>query len=309
MKYCYGPVLSRRLGVSLGIDIVPAKKCSFDCVYCQIGSTTEKTLRRFAYVDASILKKEISGVFAEKPKIDYITLAGSGEPTLHKSLDKIIALLKKTSGYSVPVCVITNSSLLYRKTVRRELMNADLIIPSLDTVTPSIFKKLNRPPREITVKKIVGGLMKLRKEFTGKIWLEIMLVAGLNDTEVEAGRLKKAIDLIKPDKVQVNLPVRPPAAKIEVPSPGKVKRFVEVIGGDVQVVDNRIRITGASRIARKIEKGVIELLRRRPATHHELKNSFGLDINEINRAIQMLIKTRKIKEIEQYGKKYFRIND
>jgi len=204
-------------------------------------------VRRFYCVDLPRLIEELKKVIKRNPKIDYITLSGSGEPTLHKNLDKIISAIKKSTGRRYPVCVITNSSLLYRKSVRRELKKADLIVPSLDAASAKTFYKINHPHKGITFKKIISGLMALRKEFKGKIWLEIMVVAGINDSRDEARKFKAVIRKIKPDKVQLNLPVRPAGQKMKLPSSKRIDLIKKIMNFNVEVVsrhyDGRKRFT------------------------------------------------------------------
>ena len=154
-NYFYGPVPSRRLGVSLGVDIIPRKTCSFDCVYCQLGPGSKRCIKRSSYIDIPVFKKELRDCVRKNPALDHITISGSGEPTLHTDLDKIISIIKKTTHRKYPVCVITNSSLLYRKKVRDELQGADLIIPSLDAARASVFRAVNKPHASITVDKVI----------------------------------------------------------------------------------------------------------------------------------------------------------
>ena len=239
MSYLFGPVSSRRLGCSLGVDLIPEKICSFDCLYCQVGISSKKSLTRRWYIDFDRFKKEIKNIVKDKLKLDYITISGRGEPTLHKGLDKIITAIKEGTKGKYPICVITNSSLLYRKDVRRELRKADLIMPSLDSAYAKTFNKINKPCKGITFKKIVNGIISLRKEFSakggsvsggkGKIWLEIMLLKGMNDSLKEAQGFKKLIEKINPDRVQLNLPVRPAAIKLELPSKKRIEQIKNIL--------------------------------------------------------------------------------
>jgi len=210
MKYIYGPVNSRRIGLSLGITLTPHKICDFDCVYCQLGKTKEITIERKEYVKIEEILNELTSWFQNNPreaeKINYITISGSGEPTLNIKIGELIARIKKMT--QIPVCVITNSSLLDKSEVRSELVIADLIIPSLDAVEPSLFKEINLPALDIKIEQIIEGLISLRKEYKGKIWLEVMLVKGINDDSRHIEKLKSVIERIRPDKVQLNSPVR-----------------------------------------------------------------------------------------------------
>jgi wyosine [tRNA(Phe)-imidazoG37] synthetase (radical SAM superfamily) len=184
------------------------------------------------------MEDELKKVIRRKLKIDYITMSGSGEPTLHKDLDKIISSLKKVTSNKIPICLITNSSLLYRKKVRLELKEADLIIPSLDGATSGVFAKINKQDSKVGFQKVIQGLVALRKEFKGKIWLEIMLIKGINDSALQAQAFKKIIQKIKPDKVQLNLPVRPSRLKVNLPELKKVKMFKRILGKSAKIVAN-----------------------------------------------------------------------
>ena len=300
MSYCYGPVPSRRLGFSLGIDLFPNKICSFDCVYCQLGVSGKKTLNRVSCVDLRALRKELEEITSKNFKIDYITISGCGEPTLHKNLDKIINLIKKATQNKYPVCVITNSSLLYRKDVRNELKNVNLIIPSIDAASETIFKKINRPCKHITVNKIIKGLICLRKEYKGKIWLEVMLIKNLNDNANEIRNLKRAISLIEPDRIQLNLPTRAKHQKIRLPKPSKLKALKKIFGNNTDIV-NSFYSKKQTKTKAHHEKDIWNFLKRRPATIGDLKNSFNLNYSQINRHLKILLKTNKIAKLEESG--------
>jgi wyosine [tRNA(Phe)-imidazoG37] synthetase (radical SAM superfamily) len=305
MSYFYGPVPSRRLGFSLGVDLIPKKTCSFDCIYCQLGPSDKKTIKRFFFINLNEFSKSLKEAVKDHPKIDYITLSGSGEPTLHKSLDKIIKTIKKVTKNKYPVCVITNSSLLYRKDVRKELLGADLVIPSLDGATARTFAKINRPHKSITFKKVVNGLIRFRKEFKGEIWLEIMLVGGVNDTIGEAKKFKELVKKIKPDKVQLNLPIRPAEVKVSLPGAKKVKRIKEIICEDVEVVSRFSAKRKGDKTLRDLGKKILRFLKVRPASLEDLMHSFAANPNEIVKELNFLLEKKQIHQ----KKKYFVIND
>ncbi|MFH1504057.1 MAG: radical SAM protein [Candidatus Omnitrophota bacterium] len=254
MSYFYGPVPSRRLGKSLGVDLFAVKTCSFDCLYCQLGKNPEKTIKRISRLNLNQLGKELKLVVKNKPQIDYVTISGSGEPTLYKGLDKIIAVIKRITKNKYPLCVITNSSLLYRRSVRQELKGADLIIPSLDAADAKTFRKINKPCKEVNFKKIITGLVELRKEFKGKIWLEIMLLKGLNDSLTEARKFKEIIKKIKPDKIQLNLPARPGTEKVFAPSAKRLKEIKNILSKETELVKDfyvKVRPVSAIRTAKQ----------------------------------------------------------
>ena len=207
--YLYGPVPSRRLGRSLGIDLVPHKICTYDCIYCQIGKTTKKTLLRKEYIPKEEVLEEVKAfLLSGDSPIDHFSLSGSGEPTLHSQIRSIIEGIKKMS--SIPVAVITNGSLLYEEEVRKDLLRADIVLPSLDAVSPEVFKRINRPHRNISVEKAIEGMVEFRKVYKGEIWLEILFCKGVNDTPEELQRMKEAVDKIRPDLIHLNTVVRPP---------------------------------------------------------------------------------------------------
>ncbi len=238
MKYVYGPVKSRRLGLSLGVTTVPYKVCSFDCVYCQLGPTRQKVAKRSSFIDDKEILGEISAFFENKPKdleIDYVTFSGSGEPTLSSSLGNLIKGVRKIT--KTRVALITNSSFLVDRRVREEAAQVDLIVPSLDAVTQAEFEQIDRPVRGLKVKEIIRALKLFRNNFFGQMWLEVMLVRGINDSEAYLRKIKKVIDTIKPDKVQLNTPVRLPAQKwVKVPAKDTLKKAREIFGALCDIV-------------------------------------------------------------------------
>ncbi len=307
--YFYGPVPSRRLGFSLGVDLLTKKTCSFNCLYCQLGQSNKKTAKRFSSLKLSKFKEGLEEIISKNPKINYITISGSGEPTLHEDLDKIIAIIKKITQNKYPVAVITNSSLLYRRKVRDELKKADLIVPSLDAATAGTFSRINRPFKGITLEKIVNGLIRLRKEFKGEIWLEIMLIAGINDSKREIEKFKEIIDKINPDKIQLNLPVRPAGVKISLPSRKKIKRIKKVLGRTAKVVVKFSLKKSGGKAYGNLKRDIFNFLKVRPATLEDLTRSLTANPNEITKQLFLLLEKKKIKKSRHRGIKYFVIND
>jgi wyosine [tRNA(Phe)-imidazoG37] synthetase (radical SAM superfamily) len=239
MKYIYGPVRSRRLGNSLGISLTPHKICQFDCVYCQLGATTTKTDVRSAYVNTQEVLAEVQSWIETNPGIldtlDFITLSGAGEPTLNVDIAGLIAKIKTLT--KIPVALITNACLLADSGVRKELLQADLIVPSLDAVTPDVFAKVDRPLPGIKIEDIIEGLVNLRKEYHGQIWLEVMLVKGMNDDIRQARKLKEAVARINPDKIQLNSPVRSTTEKsIFAADKTKLEQIQELLGEKAQII-------------------------------------------------------------------------
>ena len=239
MKYIYGPVKSRRLGLSLGITLTPYKTCSFNCVYCQLGKTTQLAGERKEYIPIEEILNELKSWLEnntdEVKNLNYITLSGSGEPTLNIKLGQLIAEIKKITN--VAVAVITNASLLNDPLVRKDLSLVGLIVPSLDSVTAKILTKIDRPHPAIKLENIIDGLINLKKEFRGKIWLEVMLVKGINDDLRQIKKLKEVTDRINPDKIQLNSPVRTTTEPNIFPvDKKKLEKIKEILGDKCEIV-------------------------------------------------------------------------
>ncbi|HDN86429.1 MAG: radical SAM protein [Candidatus Omnitrophota bacterium] len=305
MSYLYGPVYSRRLGFSLGVDPFSRKVCSFNCVYCQLGPTLKRTIVRRGGINLERVREELENILKNKVKINYITISGSGEPTLLKNLDKLIRLVGKTCKHKYPICVITNSSLLYRKDVRNQLKETNLVIPSLDAPNQEIFQKINRPHSLITLDKVVKGLIEFRKEYKGKIWLEIMLVKGINDKEEFAYQFKKKIYKINPDRVQINTPIRaiPYLRKSLLPSPKVIYQFKKILGRNCQVVN--FRKVKVRKVKTFIDKNLVfASLKRRPQSIEELSISLGVELGAIEKCVRSLIKDEKLREVVEENRRY-----
>ncbi|MFA4993262.1 MAG: radical SAM protein [Candidatus Omnitrophota bacterium] len=239
MKYIYGPIKSRRLGLSLGLSLSLDKTCNFDCIYCQWGKTPVTVSERKEYATVEEIISELKSWLLSHPQeakeLRFVTLSGLGEPTLNTRIGELISQARKATGASI--AVITNSTLLGDPLVRREILEADLIVPSLDTVDPDIFKKIDRPCAAVKLDEIIEGLVALRKEFRGKIWLEVMLVAGVNDDIRHIKELNKAIQRINPDKIQLNSPVRSTAEKNVFPvERAKLEKIRDILGNKAEII-------------------------------------------------------------------------
>lgn len=293
MRYTYGPVPSRRLGISLGVDLVPKKICSYDCIYCQIGRTTRKTIERQEYILARSILDDVRQALKEwGDNVDYIGISGSGEPTLNSKTGEIIQGIKELT--TVPVAVITNGSLLFSAEVRKDLLVADLVIPSLDAVTPHVFHTVNRPHTSLDITAIVQGLVDLRSEYAGQIWLEILLCRGLNDVGGEIEGLREAIRTIRPDKVQLNTVVRPAAEDYAFAlTPSQMERVRKALGEGAEIIAN---FEGRSQAKdwKDLEEKVIRLIHSRPVTPDDLSKTLGIHDLEITKMLDKLTKEGKI---------------
>ena len=273
MKYVYGPVPSRRLGQSLGIDTIPLKTCNWNCVYCQLGRTEPLVNQRDDYFPPDEILTEIREVLdSHKPgEIDWVTFVGSGEPTLHASIGWLIRKVKEQSD--LPVAVITNGSLLYLPEVRLELLAADAVLPSLDAGTAVLYRKINRPHPEVTYKRLMEGLIAFRSEFAGKLWVEVMLVKGLNDTEDALQDIASALRLIDPDEVHINLPTRPPVEIwVQPPEEGGLLRARAILGDIARVVHPAAGSFDLSEFDNLVD-AVIGIITRHPMRQEELERT------------------------------------
>ena len=295
MRYIFGPVASRRLGRSLGVDLVPYKTCSFDCLYCELGTTTQLTLERKMYSAPQEIIDELKSSLKKLAlQPDYITLGGSGEPTLHSHIGTIIAEIKKLT--SIPVAVLTNSSLLYRDDVKEDLLRADVILPSLDTVSPSLFTYLNRPHPSLDVKKIIRGLIDFRKLFTGQIWIEILFCRGVNASEEELRRLRAVIHEINPDKIQLNTLDRPPAEDSVFPvGREELERIKKFFGEKTEIITGSLPEDAQGGIADG-KKRVYNLVKRRPCTFDEISLTLGIPKMALMDLIQVLENEGKVSQ-------------
>jgi len=307
-KYLFGPVPSRRLGMSLGVDLVPKKVCSLDCVYCEVGKTTKLTLVRKEYVKFDKIKEELTHYFNNNPDPDYITFSGSGEPTLNIFIGEILLFIKQNKP-NIPVAVLTNGTLFYDKNVRAGILNADVVLPSLDAATEDVFKKINRPAKNLNFDKYINGLIDFRKEFNGKIWLEIFILPNYNDTENELTEFKNIILRIKPDSVQLNTLDRPGTLpNLHGATRDELQRIVNFLNLDnVEIIAASLERKNIQSYRSDKETAIIETIERRPCTLDDLTKILGLHVNEINKYLDVLEADNKIEIVKQERGIFYRL--
>ncbi|MBW8041152.1 MAG: radical SAM protein [Planctomycetes bacterium] len=278
-KYLYGPVTSRRLGLSLGVDIVPFKVCTLDCIYCQLGGTTQKTTDRAEYVPPEAILAELRETIARGMKADFITIGGSGEPTLNSRLGELIDGIKKITD--IPVALLTNGTLLYRQDVRADCAKADVVLPSLDAGGKRVFEEINCPHKDILIENLISGLCDFRNEFAGQIWLEVLLIEGLNTDTGQIAKIKKAIEQVRPDKVQLNTAVRPTTqAGIKKVDPEKLETIAAYLGEKCEVVADFSPGPCHKHIESKAED-VLSMLKRRPCSLNDICSGLGIQRDEV----------------------------
>lgn len=304
MGQIFGPVPSRRLGFSLGVDTIPFKTCSLNCIYCQLGRTINKTIQRKEYIAADDILREIEEVLREGKRIDYITFSGSGEPTLNSEIRRMISRIKELT--SIPLAILTNGTLLYRPRIREDLMEADLVIPSLDTVTQEIFEMVNRPHPSLKIEKVITGIDSFSQEFNGKVWLEIMVVKGINDSLEEIEKAAQVIKQMNLEKIQLNTVVRPPAEEFARPLTREdLNNIKTVLGKKCEIIAEFKRATQKA-YKRDVEKRILSMVKRRPVTLVDISHSLGLHRNEIIKYVEALEKKHQVKTEVHSGERYYR---
>jgi wyosine [tRNA(Phe)-imidazoG37] synthetase (radical SAM superfamily) len=304
-RHLFGPVPSRRLGISLGVDIIPFKTCSLDCLYCECGRTTRLTCERRRFFPPQRVLDELQAVLAETPHLDFITFSGSGEPTLNSDLGWLINEIKKTSR--VPLAVLTNGTLLFREDVRRDLLRADVVLPSLDAATTGGFARINQPCPGLDLERIIAGLEEFRREYSGRIWLEVFMLKGVNDSEDDMRALQRALQRIHPDKVQLNTLDRPPAC----PGVESVDyAFLEKVrahwtGLPVEIIKRTGRREEIAAFSSNLENSLLNTIRRRPLTLADLMALTAKGEGEVRQYLDVLEREKKIRPVIQGGQIFY----
>jgi wyosine [tRNA(Phe)-imidazoG37] synthetase (radical SAM superfamily) len=306
MKHVFGPVPSRRLGRSLGIDPIPLKTCNWNCVYCQLGRTTPLTSNRREYYPCDEIVQQVKTALEahRTGEIDWITFVGSGEPTLHIGLGWMIRQVKTLT--SIPVAVITNGSLLYRSDVREELRLADAVLPSLDAGTEALYRTINRPHPHLTFAGLVDGLTAFRQVYAGRLWVEIMLVKGLNDSEAALKGLATVLHGIVPDAIHLSLPIRPPAEPWVQPADEEALMRATAILGEtasrIPPLEGDFDLSGSENLL----EAVVAIITRHPMREEELLRSLHRWApSRVTEALRELAASGRAQVISRFGHQFW----
>jgi wyosine [tRNA(Phe)-imidazoG37] synthetase (radical SAM superfamily) len=301
MGCIFGPVPSRRLGRSLGVDLVPFKTCTFDCLYCQLGRTTHKTLERREWVPLEEVLDELEGKLALKP--DHVTLSGSGEPTLYARLGELIDRIRSMTN--VPVAVLTNGSLLWQDEVRRQLGAAHRVLPSLDAGHDAMFQTVNRPHEGVTFQGMMEGLIQFREEYRGEYWLEVLLLPQYTATENEVRKIASCVSRIRPGRTQLNTATRPTAEASARPLDlRRLEELATAFDPPAEVVADSRRAPEQGRFCVGRE-GVLAMVRRRPCSAVDIAEGLGLHVNEVLKYIEALEGDGLLSTQERSGTLFF----
>lgn len=304
-KYIFGPVPSRRLGKSLGVDIVPLKTCTQNCIYCQLGVDGVTTTERKPYVDIAAVVEELKDKLRSGVEVDVITLSGSGEPTLNSQISELIASIKALCDKRL--VLITNGTLLGDPQVRKDIMGADVVMPSLDAGDEETFRKMNCPHVGMTLKKLVNGLMQFRQEFAGQIWLEVFFCDGINTSASQVEKIKSIIARVNPDKIQINTAVRPvtKASAVAV-SPGKLAEIAEKFGSSAEVI---ARFPKSSHFSGdNVDADTIAaMLKRRPCSLEDVCSSLDISESLAAEILNKMVETGVVESENKGGRLFYKL--
>lgn len=303
-KYVFGPVPSRRLGRSLGISPIPRKTCNYSCIYCQLGRTNRMTNERKEFFPLEDILNEAKEYLKNSDFYDVVSIVGEGEPTLYSRLGELIKGIKELTDK--PVAVITNGALLYDENVRYDLSFADIVLPSMDSFDEESFRKTDRPIGTVHFDEVFEGLKKFTHEFKGKIFMEIMLMDGINDDNASIEKFKKALSYLKYDRVYINTPVRPPAEeRAKISSDEAIANAVNTLGGIS--IDSLTTGSFSSEIKDDYD-AILSIIGRHPMNQHEIRGFLeSRGNNAPEEILEKLQKDEKITPEEYKGYITFRL--
>jgi wyosine [tRNA(Phe)-imidazoG37] synthetase (radical SAM superfamily) len=303
MKYIYGPVPSRRLGISLGVSPIPKKTCNYSCIYCQLGRTDNMTNTRKMFFPVEDILAEFDEFLESKAKFDVVTIVGEGEPTLYLGLGELIREIQKRTDK--PVAVITNGALFYDPDLRRELYGADIVLPTLDAYDEASFRKISRPHGTITFAMVDEGLKEFSKEYEGQLWIELMLMEGINDDDESLKKYSEALKKLRYDKLYINTPVRPPAESyVKALSHEKMNHVVDVLGG---ISIDLLESEGFQSEIKDDYEAIMSIIKRHPMNQFEIEGFLDSRGSNIAEVLDRLEKDSKVASIIYKGYVTYRL--
>lgn len=303
----FGPVPSRRLGHSLGINNIPPKICTYSCVYCQLGRTInmENERREFYKIEKIIedVKKKVKEARKIGEKIDYLTFVPDGEPTLDINIGKEIEFLKPLG---IKIAVITNGSLIWKRDVQNDLCKADWVSLKVDAVSKDIWQRVDRPHKSLDLEKILRGIVKFSERFKGELTTETMLIQGINDHHEEIEKIASFLEKLKPHKSYISIPTRPPAENWAVPpSEDTINMAFQVFNERDIDAEHLIGYEGnAFAFTGNIEEDLLSITSVHPMREEGVKELLKKADAEW-KVVEKLIREGKLIEIEYQGKKYY----
>lgn len=301
-KYLFGPVPSRRFGRSLGVDLTPFKTCTLNCIFCQLGRTTVKTIKRAEYVPMDAALSEIKDWLKTEGNADYITLSGSGEPTLHSRFGEVLAFARENTD--IPTALLTNGTMLLLPEVRDAASIANVVKISLSAWDMSSFDYINRPHPQLEFERLFDGIKAFREQFEGKLWLEVFLIWGVNSTPGDVGKIAALAREIGPDRVQLNTAVRPPAEDFATALPNEhMEELVGLFDPPAEIIAE-FRTDAAGEI-RANEATILSMIQRRPCTAEQIGETFGMHLNEVAKYVGKLSRAGEIKQERRNGVVYY----
>ena len=301
-KYLFGPVPSRRFGRSLGVDLTPYKTCSLDCVFCQLGRTTEKTVTRQEYVPTDSVLAELAEWLERDGQADYVTLSGSGEPTLHSDFGRVLEFIR--SKTAIPAVLLTNGTMLQLPEVREAAACANVVKVSLSAWNHASYGWVNRPHSQLHFDQLVKGQKDFRAQFKGQLWMEVFLIAGMNSMPTDVGKIADRAKEIGPDRIQLNTAVRPPAENFVTALSEERMQTLPLLFDPPAEIIAEFRATHANHIQAN-QATIFSMLLRRPCTAEQIADIFGMHLNEVSKYLGILMRTNQIRAERKKNTVYY----
>jgi wyosine [tRNA(Phe)-imidazoG37] synthetase (radical SAM superfamily) len=312
MEFVFGPVASRRLGLSLGVNIVPHKICSFDCLYCEVGKTTNLSVKRTQFFEISDLLEEFESKYKKlSDNVDVVTVTGAGEPTLNINLGEIAKILK--SIINKPLVLLTNSSLINSDEIKKEISYFDIVVPSIDAVSEKIFKQINKPHKTIDIQNIIKGMIDFSQNYEGILYPEVLLLKNINDTEDEIKKIAEVINKMKYKTVHLTTAFRPTPYK-EAKALNQEELFSASLlfakyGVKIKISNFLYDKHKLNNIDKNLERMIYKLLKMRPCSQEEICYIFSIENNICNKLLNKMLKSDKIVKRLYNGKEFFLQNN